>query len=211
MQIPFNLPHAFPYSGYSQEENKRVRGLVRDCVTRLNLGNDMNGTLSKLLNFGSVPFSRRSKSATVEFLPSRKMVIFDIPFAFYPNASDENNANALSELLTCLTASDRVFREFHPNYPPLYSSGVYYNRTTVWDSLPALYERGFGDCKSLTAARVAELDPSIARPVFRFSPRTDGSGEKDFHILVQRSDIGDPPFEDPSKALGMTDDERRYF
>jgi hypothetical protein len=79
------------------------------------------------------------------------------------------------------------------------------SRTAIWDTLPALYERGYGDCKSLTAALVAQyLRQGIeCAPVFRFKERADGSGALDFHILVQTAQ----GFEDPSKVLGMGKDE----
>ena len=105
----------------------------------------------------------------------------------------------LRVLLEALTACDMIFLKKH-RVPGLYDSGVVYGRTQVWDSIPDLYERTYGDCKSLTATRVAELRTKgeDARPVFRFmqNPQT---GRRDFHILVQRG----KSFEDPSRTLGM--------
>jgi hypothetical protein len=76
---------------------------------------------------------------------------------------------------------------------------VRYGRTRVWETIPALYQRGFGDCKSLTAAYIAELQKRgmQADPVFRWIRTPEGG--TDFHILVQTI----RGFEDPSKVLGM--------
>jgi hypothetical protein len=84
---------------------------------------------------------------------------------------------------------------------------VKYGRTKVWDSIPALYARGYGDCKSLTAAYIAEyrLGGVACEPVFRFVRNKDKS--KDFHILVQEYS----GFEDPSKRLGMGAAENARF
>lgn len=82
-----------------------------------------------------------------------------------------------------------------------------YARTQVWEPIPALYKRGYGDCKSLTAALIAQyrLAGKKARPVFRFVPRPDGG--TDYHILVQT----ERGFEDPSKVLGMGKNEVAKF
>jgi len=92
---------------------------------------------------------------------------------------------------------------------PLYSSGVVYDRTVYWEPIPALYARGHGDCKSLSAAWIAQAafyKGIKSRPVFRFVDNDDGS--IDYHILVE---LANGNFEDPSKVLGMGDDEVRKF
>lgn len=131
-------------------------------------------------------------------------ITFSIPHAFYPGSSLELNAYALRALLDCLVRLNLVYLRAHAPLS-LYHSGVRYGRTQIWDSIPALYERGYGDCKSLTAALVAEnLHHGIqCAPVFRSNPRSDGSKVSDYHILVQ---LGDGRFEDPSKRLGMNAD-----
>ena len=91
----------------------------------------------------------------------------------------------------------------------LYSSGVVYDRTTWWEPIPALYGRGYGDCKSLTAAWVAQaefMQKIKSRPVFRFVDNDDGS--TDYHILVE---LANGRFHDPSKVLGMGADEVAKF
>jgi len=135
-------------------------------------------------------------------------ICFDLPHVFYPGSDSEDNAYALKALLDCLISLNRAYHRSNVGHvKPLYRSGVRYGRTEIWDSIPALYKRGYGDCKSLTAALVAEyLEQGIsAKPVFRWMPRSNGV--KDFHILVQIGNL----FEDPSKRLGMGQDENRWF
>lgn len=134
-------------------------------------------------------------------------ISFDLGGVFYPGATDEDNALALQALLEALVAVDRLYLRRYPRTPKLYTSGVRYGRTQVWDSIPDLLKRRHGDCKSLTAMYVAELREAkvVARPVFRFAvnPQT---GAKDFHILVQ---IG-KTFKDPSRDLGMVQYHQRH-
>jgi len=109
-----------------------------------------------------------------------------------------DDAYVLKTLLDALVAIDLAYiRARHP--APLYESGVVYGRTIIWEPIPALYFRGYGDCKSLAAARVAEYlnQGKIAKPAFRF--RTRPNGGKDFHVLV----LTEQGYEDPSAVLGM--------
>ncbi len=127
-------------------------------------------------------------------------IVFRIVDAFNPRSTDKQNAIALEALLRCLIDLNILWLQQYPNTPALYDSGVYYSRTTVWDTIPALYARGYGDCKSLTAARIAELWLTMnihTIPVFRFDTQADGTM---FHILVMMLDGLN---EDPSKILGM--------
>lgn len=158
-------------------------------------------------------------------------ITINVHQAFYPGASEVDNACALRALLDCLIALNLAYLKYHP-VPSLYESGVVYGRTTIWEPTAALYlpnkfsEEGpkgklwwvpmgtsggkkRGDCKSLSAARIAELRIKgiEANPVFRFSNRPDGSGYQDFHILVQTPN----GWEDPSRKLGMGKDELRWF
>lgn len=135
-------------------------------------------------------------------------ICLDLPHVFFPGSDSEDNAYALKALLDCLININRAFLRSHSGtVKSLYRSGVVYGRTEIWDSIPALYKRGYGDCKSLTAALVAEYQEqgTICKPVFRWKPRSNGV--KDFHILVQIGNV----FEDPSKRLGMGQDENRWF
>lgn len=128
------------------------------------------------------------------------VVVFRVDNAFNLRSSARQNAAALETLLAALCALDRIWLQYYGhNTPVLYDTPVYYARTMVWDTIPALYSRGFGDCKSLSACRVAELRENgfWCRPVFRF--KGDPSATM-FHILLMFSD---GTWEDPSAALGM--------
>lgn len=127
------------------------------------------------------------------------VIVFTIDGAFDKKSSAKKNAIALEALMNCLTDLDYLYLKLNPNTPYLYETPVYYERTIVWDTIPALYARGFGDCKSLAACRVAELRAAgyKCRPTFRF----DGNAHMTmFHILVMHND---GTFEDPSKIKGM--------
>lgn len=154
-------------------------------------------------------------------------ITFNVPHVFNVRASDVDNARALEAFLGCLVNLNIKHLQLHPEHE-LYKSGTRYGRTKLWEPIPALYKRKLGDCKSLTAARIAELRLKGIKcmPVFRFHPR--GNGMKDFHILVmfptynealkahaygadiQRTDLG-AYFEDPSKKLGMGTNEVAKF
>jgi hypothetical protein len=127
-------------------------------------------------------------------------VIFnlDLPAWFNREATRDENAAALRILLDCLIALNSAYLA-NNSVAPLYESGVRYRRTNTWSTLPALYERGYGDCKSLTAALVAERRKMgvPANPAFRWVPNSTGGIS--YHILVQTPS----GFEDPSRALGM--------
>lgn len=137
-------------------------------------------------------------------------ITFSVPHVFHDSASQAEEAEVLQVLLEALVAVNRVHLRHHAR-KSLYRSGVVYGRTTEWDAIPALYERGYGDCKSLSAARIAELREQKVecRPVFRFVRRRDG--HKDFHILVALVNRPRSMWEDPSKILGMGKDENRWF
>jgi hypothetical protein len=123
---------------------------------------------------------------------------FNLDHVFNPYAAEVDNAYVLKTMLDALTRINLVYIcRYHP--APLYESGVVYGRTVIWDPIPALYKKGFGDCKSLSCALIAEYisQGKPAKPVFRFMNRPDGG--KDFHILVSTAQ----GFEDPSAKLGM--------
>jgi hypothetical protein len=131
------------------------------------------------------------------------LIAFNCGHVFRPDASKVDNALALRALLDCLVDLNVAYLKHHPALG-LYQSGVFYKRTLEWEPIPALYERGYGDCKSLATALIAQyrLQGIAAEPVFRFMPPFN-AGKVDeytlFHILIQ-TDAG---FEDPSKDLGM--------
>lgn len=126
--------------------------------------------------------------------------VFLVDRAFTPRASAAMNAHVLETLLAALCALDRLWLQYCPaKFPLLHDSGIYYARTEVWDTIPALYARGFGDCKSLSACLVAEFRQSglWCRPVFRFKGTPSATM---FHILVM---LEDGTWRDPSADLGM--------
>lgn len=127
---------------------------------------------------------------------------FSLPHVFEGRSTDLEDGRALRVLLDCLIEINIGYLQSN-TVPTLYRSGVRYGRTQVWDSIPALYRRRYGDCKSLSAALIAEyrMQGIDCEPVFRFHPRK--SGAKDFHILVQVAN----GFRDPSKILGMGKNE----
>jgi hypothetical protein len=138
-------------------------------------------------------------------------IIYDIDYAFFPESSSVDNAHALWTLVNTLVRLNRLYRRlYRGQVPSLYRSGVYYRRVPKgqpdkWLPIPALYKRGWGDCKSLAPARIAEILESghKAEPVFRYNPRADGA--LDFHILIQTT-ANQTGWEDPSKILGMLSD-----
>ena len=135
------------------------------------------------------------------------IVSFNVGHAFGRRASEVESAEALETLLACLIRLDTDYIKRHPGkLVSLYRGGLHYDRTKLWEPVPALHERGYGDCKSLTCALVAEYRARgvRARPVFRFGKNWTGS--KTFHILVQtpdRNGYDRTEFEDPSRKLGM--------
>lgn len=140
------------------------------------------------------------------------LIRYSVPHVFYPGSDKVDNAAALRILVDTLVRLNLAYlhgeRRRKNTVPLLYESGVYYDRTLWWETIPALYNRGFGDCKSLSAALIAEKwfhKKEKAVPTFRWVENLDGS--VDYHILVQ---VGNA-FEDPSKVLGMGQDENRRF
>ncbi len=129
-------------------------------------------------------------------------VVFGIDDAFNMQSSNNANATALRALLDCLIDLNLIFLDTYPNTPGLYEARVFYYfmpTRAPWDTIPTLFSRGYGDCKSLVAARIAELRKhgQTAKPVFRHIKSKWGTM---FHILLQH-DNGN--FECPSRILGM--------
>jgi hypothetical protein len=139
-------------------------------------------------------------------------ITFNLPSVFYPGSDKVQDAQALKALVGLLVELNVAYllamKRVAHTVPRLYTSGVRYDRTVWWETIPALYNRTYGDCKSLTGAFVAEmlLRKIPCKPVFRWIERPNGL--KDYHILVG---MPDGSFEDPSKRLGMPDNEVRQF
>jgi hypothetical protein len=132
-------------------------------------------------------------------------ICFNFEHVFNSNSKDVENSVVLRSLLDCLVGINLNYLARH-KVKPLYQSGVRYGRTKVWEPIPELYARGYGDCKSLATALIAEYQKMgvDCRPVFRwYKNRLDG---RDFHILVMvpgRNGYDKKLFEDPSRKLGM--------
>ena len=129
---------------------------------------------------------------------------------FDSGSSDLENARALRILLDALIALNQAFL-LHHAVRNLYQSGVVYGRTEAWCDIPTLYGMKYGDCKSLSAALIAQYRAQgiMAEPVFRFKPRSNGTM---YHILVQVKPRGKwtSEYEDPSKKLGMGGNENAW-
>ena len=141
-------------------------------------------------------------------------ITFNLDHVFNGSSPDLENTRVLSALLACLVEIDYAYLKAH-TVPRLYDSGVKYGRTKLWESIPELYKRGRGDCKSLSAALIAEykLRGIFSKPVFRFMPHSNG---ENYHILVMvpgKNGLSRKLFEDPSKRLGMNrlSDARVFF
>ena len=136
----------------------------------------------------------------------KNVIPFEMFHWFEPDTSLVENAHALRALLDCLIDLNASYLKYHPNTPKLYQSGVRYERVNEWLPIPALYNLGVGDCKSLACALIAEYRKAgiPCEPAFRWVVR---KGEpkvvRDFHILVEV----ETGWEDPSKVLGMGADE----
>ncbi len=199
MDITFNVPHAFHPASTPDGKADALR-VLQSCLVRLNSAPAANGV------------------DVAKYYINGRLVVWTLPHVFGLEDGDsleiesrDENAFALRCLLDCLIELNLSYLKYgRPcKLPRLYDlharGGIYYYRTQIWDTLPGLYGRGFGDCKSLTAALVAQYlhEGKECAPVFRFQRRPDGSGALDFHILVQTAD----GFEDPSKVLGMGKNE----
>lgn len=133
-------------------------------------------------------------------------ITFNLPHVFEAGSNPVDNARALRVMLDCMVALNR---EYLKRYAcrPIYKAGVVYGRTTLWEPIPAILTRGYGDCKSLAPWFIAQCHQNgiPARPVFRWLKRPDGA--RDFHILVQTPD----GFTDPSRVLGMGANENARY
>ena len=130
------------------------------------------------------------------------------PRMVFSGATGERAPRALSVLLDAMTRwNTELMREAPGTYPPLYGSGMRYQRENYsgphpedWRDAPEMLRRGGGDCEDLACYRAAELrvQGEPAKAMFHAAERS--SGGRLFHIIVMR---GDGSLEDPSRALGM--------
>lgn len=197
--IHFCVPQLFD-AGSDPAEKTAVRAHLDRCLSRL-----------------------RTTEPTTRLIDAGKSTIaFLLPRAFHTNSDLVANAEALRPLLDCLCDIDFEYLRYRkplvgtPQLPYLYDHPLRYGRTVIWDSTPALYLRGKGDCKSLVGARVAELRFAgiEANPQFRFlPPKMTDNGQFQYHILDQTpiAPVETNWVEDPSKVKGMGKDEWAYF
>lgn len=144
------------------------------------------------------------------------LISYSMVHVFHPGSNKLLNARTLRASMDYMITVNRIFLEecsrsgaVPLKWRNLYQSGIVYDRTVWWEPIPALIRRGYGDCKSLSAAWIAQAQffrRQPCRPVFRFVDNADGS--TDYHILVE---LQDGTFEDPSKVLGMGADEVAKF
>ncbi len=129
-------------------------------------------------------------------------------------------ALAAKPILEATTLINQIYIKTH-QVPPLYQSGVRYaNEPAEWNFedfaiIPAILERGWGDCDDLAPWRVAELRQQGEKAKIRIQWKTVSGGSKLYHIVVRRgpgvivpahmrpTGCEDPNVEDPSLVLGM--------
>lgn len=109
------------------------------------------------------------------------------------------DVEAYQHLLDCVTAINRWYLANGWRKHRLYRSGVRYEPEPlgleIWQTVPTLYLRKFGDCEDLACARAAEIG---GRAVIERAGNNP-SGGRNFHIVVRKGRRR----EDPSKRLGM--------
>jgi hypothetical protein len=131
---------------------------------------------------------------------------------FSPFEDEWDAERALYKALEFLAAANIAYLHANPGTPRLYQLPIRYIRDPLgveyWQGIPKIIENGGADCKSLAAARVAELrcrdgeDGSQGKGLgrFRLEPHPKGRDTIIYHVDVVR---GDGSIEDPSAILGM--------
>lgn len=114
--------------------------------------------------------------------------------------------SAIKPILEANVLVNQQYLRMHPQTPLLYQSGVRYQNEPAGQGyedfalIPAILERGWGDCDDLAPYRVAELRERFGEAAtIRIEWKKTRNG-KLYHILVRR---GDGRIEDPSRMLGM--------
>ena len=121
-------------------------------------------------------------------------------------------SSRMQVLLDGLTALQLAWLDRHPRTPPLYRSGVRYEREPEgredWQDIPTTLRRRSGDCEDLATWRASELlaRGQPARAVGRARPmivRADTGGPElgTLWHIVTRTQGG--RIDDPSRRLGM--------
>lgn len=123
--------------------------------------------------------------------------------------------SAIKPILEALVIIDQLYIRTH-KVPRLYDSRVRYENEPVntaklggidrryriedFAAIPAVIERGWGDCDDLAPWRCAELREAGEKAKIRIQWKRTRSGGKLFHIVVRREDGS---IEDPCAKLGM--------
>lgn len=131
----------------------------------------------------------------------------------------EQSERALDLLLELLTQLDLIYLTAHPETPRLYDSGVRYYHdgrgsaaglVDEYLTVDEALSEGVADCKSLAAWLAAEYRVSGRDPGARCTKKFVEVDDPDvgrlllYHVLTLRSD---GTIEDPSRVLGMNQDE----
>ena len=116
----------------------------------------------------------------------------------FEDGPDARSLAFVRRLLNLLVLTNLDYLTAYPDTPPLFEAGVVYERQPVWQDIHANIARGYADCKSLAAHRVADLifrgiDQGAQLYVIR-------TGNHRYHVKVRRSWGW---IEDPSVVLGM--------
>jgi hypothetical protein len=112
----------------------------------------------------------------------------------------DETAGVIGDVLETLIARDRRYLAAHPMTPRVYLSGVKYRANPgQWLDVPSLITARFGDCKDLSAWRIAELREmgEEARAHVVIHERRSGVL---YHVQVRRPGGA---IEDPAKRAGM--------
>lgn len=114
--------------------------------------------------------------------------------------SSDETALVIGDVLETLIARNRRFLTTFPMTPRVYLSGVKYRANPgQWLDIPSLVSLRFGDCKDLSAWRIAELREmgEEARAHVVIHERRAGTL---YHVQVRRAGGA---LEDPAKRAGM--------
>lgn len=193
MEIPFYLPYVF-HPGSIPVDDAQVRNILLECLSNL---------------------EQHTKVSLVKKQVNGLLChVYRLPklFILGRHTPDDQleNGKALVILLNALVKLNMSWLKNHPyEVSPLYDTGVRYGRTDEWEPYPSLLARGFGDCKSLAALKVAEYRMKNLRCELTYRHmRRDSDGFVMYHILVETAPH---VYEDPSKVLGMNLNEYSYF
>lgn len=140
------------------------------------------------------------------------LIGFNFDHLYYPGSDLVMDMQTAREMVEFLVRVNLIYltrqRALGRPVKPLYHSGVRYKRVDEWEPIPTLYRRGYGDCKNLVAALIAQRRFELGKQTqaaFRWVENADHTFE--FHILCQE----DADFDDPSLKLGMDQAEVAKF